>query len=91
MPLASTKEQRIAATIRVLCLRGASEAEATEEAYRREGLAPPKDADAEIERLEREVEELHWQLSCERRRADACAKRAGILLRRLRSDRVPPG
>lgn len=76
MPMASTREQRITASIKIGLLNGLSEEDATARAYRAEGLeppAPPKDTTAEIE-------DLHWALACERRRADATSKRARILL-----------
>ncbi len=81
--LAASFEQRLKANVRILMLQGLDEQEATAEAYRSLGREPPA-VPRPPQDLEEEIEELRFQLACERKRADATSARARILLRQNR-------
>ena len=77
----ATAKQRVAATTKILENKGWDGQAALEEAHRLENVPmPPKPAapvdDEEPRDFEAEIEELHWNHTCEMRRADACAARA---------------
>lgn len=76
----ATPQQRVTARAKILENQGWLADAALTEAYRLEGVTPPQPAaPAEVvgdRDFEAEIEDLHWQHSCEMRRADACAARA---------------
>lgn len=84
----STAEQRIATTIRIATGRGENVEAATLAAYALEGLTPPSAPVDETGALEAEIEELHFKLQCERRRADAATARARVSTHKLRTARL---
>jgi len=85
MGLSSSLEQRIGVHTQIFLRRGYPNERALAEAYAMEGLPPPMPVVAEEPRdLLDDLEELHFQLACERKRADACSMRARILLRENR-------
>ncbi len=76
----STLEQRVAWNYKLAIGRGLSSDEARAEAYAKEGLEAPALPRDQAD-LEDELDDLKYQLSCERKRADATTKRANLLAR----------
>lgn len=81
----ATPEQRVNGRRLQLLAQGYSEADATRLAHEIEGvpIAAPRAPTSPSEADDDAIEALHWQHSCEMRRADAATRRAALAQREI--------